>query len=104
MISDFHGQYKKLKTLQRSPEQRTVKKLSDFKINSNRLFDISTRKSSSTEVKCNCVKERKVPKYEIQFLKDQRGPRKMVISSSVNVLTSQKEKKRVERKESDAFV
>jgi hypothetical protein len=56
------------------------KKLDDFKVHLNILFDIASCKCLNFEF-CTCPREKKVPFLERNFLTDQRNDRKMFIGA-----------------------
>lgn len=98
LIETYHQTYRGLlKSFKgRQGNESYKKKMANFKADANKLFDICSCKCNP--VKCNCQKERKVPKDEIEFLKDQRTKRNMVISS-VDLLATKKIQKMMKRKE-----
>uniref|UniRef100_A0A8D8THB2 Uncharacterized protein n=1 Tax=Cacopsylla melanoneura TaxID=428564 RepID=A0A8D8THB2_9HEMI len=81
----------------RQHDGKYKQKMESFKKDAARLFDICSCKCTQIN-ECKCPKERKVSKVEIEFLKDQRAKRKMIISS-IDVSASKKNKKNLERKE-----
>lgn len=72
-------------------------KISQFKNESKKLFDICSCKCSFIS-QCQCEKSRKIPAIERDFLEDQRGPRGMIIAK-VDEAESIKLQKRYIRKE-----
>ncbi|KAK0043374.1 hypothetical protein Bpfe_027193 [Biomphalaria pfeifferi] len=72
-------------------------KISQFKDESKKLFDICSCKCSFIS-QCQCEKSRKIPAIERDFLEDQRGPRGMIIAK-VDEAESIKLQKRYIRKE-----
>ena len=80
MIIAYHGKcrniLKPFKQKQNDPSYK--KKLLEFSIAAEILFDISTCKCANLDL-CSCSKELKIPKNEHEFLVDQRTKRKMAI-------------------------
>jgi hypothetical protein len=80
-LRSFHDKYNTiLKVYKGKKDQPNYqRRLSDFRDKANILFDLSKCKCSDMVSNCKCAKDNKVPANELQFLQDQRGPRKMII-------------------------
>lgn len=93
MISTYKKKYRNLiKPLKSRKTASLQEKLENFKLEAQKLFDISSCKCSSFE-SCKCAKLKKVPKIEQAFLEDQRGPRKMQIGGVDKIITKNNQKR-----------
>lgn len=99
LIRVYHDKYRCLMKPYRG-RQTNIKyqeKINKFISDSHSLFDICICKCKVIS-DCNCPKECRIPKVEVDFLLDQRTTRKMMIGG-VDVATTAKNKKKQERKE-----
>lgn len=79
MIVTYHGKYQSIiKPLKNRNTPFFKTKLSTFKNDADRLFDICSCKCVDNS-SCKCERLRKVPQNEVSFLNDQRNERQMVI-------------------------
>lgn len=84
LLQQYHAKYMKLlKPFRSRQNSETYKsKIKCFREEGqSSLFDIAACKCHLLSTSCTCDKSRKVPLDEQEFLLDQRGPRKMAISS-----------------------
>lgn len=103
MIRTYNEKYRNLKKyfgIKTLSSITLQTKLKAFQKDSQKLFDISKCKCLSFD-NCVCPKPTKVPEIERTFLTDQRTHRKMSIGS-VDLKTTEKLKKRAERKQKEA--
>ena len=82
VVKRINAYLEKVRNIQRSAGRKgyeeEVQKLQE---ESTALFDICSCKCPLPEKECKCPAESKVPHLELEFLMDQRGDRKMRISS-----------------------
>jgi hypothetical protein len=94
LLKAYHAKCKNLiKSLKRLSEE----KLQEFYTSSDKLFDLSSCKCKTFEL-CSCLRDRKVPIEEQDFLIDQRTNRKMYMKS-VDVTATKRKNKLIERKQ-----
>ncbi|CAH2098548.1 unnamed protein product [Euphydryas editha] len=80
--------HSKCYNLKKSLKKLKKEKLEEFRVKSRMLFDIAACKCKEFQ-SCTCRKEKKVPKEEQIFLKDQRTNRLMVIET-IDIIQSKK--------------
>lgn len=97
MIRAYHGKYRNLlKSKGRKGSDKFDCNLAKFRKEAERLFDIAACKCVNFNT-CTCIKEKKVPVVEQEFLSDQRSNRKMVIGN-IDIATTSALRKKETRK------
>uniref|UniRef100_A0A6P7HAI7 Uncharacterized protein LOC114349502 n=1 Tax=Diabrotica virgifera virgifera TaxID=50390 RepID=A0A6P7HAI7_DIAVI len=90
------------KSFERDQHKQTFSShLSKFLEKSGKLFDVCTCKCSDLN-SCSCVREKKVPVMEREFLIDQRTVRQMMIGN-IDLKSTAQNKKRIIRKEKETM-
>ena len=103
-IMAYHAKYK---NLMKSSHQKNA---TGFKLSCenfhkqahNIIFDVASCKCKPIS-KCGCIKTKKVPKEEVDFLMDQRNERKMIIGSVDKELSRKKEQSDARKTLSKAY-
>ncbi|XP_065670884.1 uncharacterized protein LOC136089092 [Hydra vulgaris] len=102
-IRDYHDKYRSLlkpfEQRSKDKESQFLNKVENFKIDSNRIFDIASCKCKDFST-CVCEKNCKVLPIEIIFLADQRTERKMAIGN-VDIKKTKQQQKKLKRKLAD---
>ncbi|CAH0560405.1 unnamed protein product [Brassicogethes aeneus] len=81
MIINYNNKYQKIiKPFKGRQNTNFTAKLEKFKLDAQKLFDICSCKCSD-KTSCKCEKSNKISALEWDFIKDQRGPRKMYIGN-----------------------
>lgn len=99
MLDNYHTKYNSLMkdySSKRKDKPSFINKVTVFKEDSLKLFDIAACKCAINN--CSCDAARKVPQREAKFLNDQRTNRKMAIGA-IDKATTQKLTKQLLRKE-----
>jgi hypothetical protein len=97
MIIDYHAKYRNLlRSKIRKGSEKFDCNLAKFREEAKRLFDIAACKCVNFNT-CTCIKEKKVPVMEQEFLKDQRSNRTMVIGN-IDIATTSALRRKEERK------
>lgn len=95
IIKSFREKCKKINKSHSKPS--FAEKVKEFRIQSQKLFDISYCKCPDFDA-CVCPREKKVPMLEQAFLQDQRSSRKMIIGR-IDKKETKKIQTRLERKQ-----
>ena len=98
----FQNYLQKYKNLRKVPIKRHktnsyISKCALFTKNTKQLFDLAICKCPTFDC-CTCIKDRKIPYQEQDFLKYQRTARKMIISQALDKASSLKTRRILDRR------